>query len=115
MEFQNQLNEIARSDKQLQARSITFLSDISSEDLGTLRLMWPGIDKDRRRIITRTLRDLAEDNIELDFSRFFQFSAEDSDPRVREAAIEGLWEDESITTLRLLLDRLNQDDDAQVK
>jgi HEAT repeat protein len=115
MDFLNKINEIANTEQPLQRRALTFLSDISIADAGTLRLAWPGVALDRRRAITRSLVELAEDNIDFNFSRFFQVAADDPDAEVRETSIEGLWEDNSYTTLRMLIDRLRSDPEPRVR
>ena len=109
MEFREQLQTIADPEHRPTVKSLTFLSDISREDRAALHEAWPALPADRRRFIARTLVDLAEDNIELDFRTVLQVLLDDPEETVRLAAIEGLWEDESLPLLTRLLDLLAQD------
>jgi HEAT repeat protein len=109
MEFREQLQTIADPAHRPTVKSLTFLSDISREDRAALRETWPALPLDRRRFIARTLVDLAEDNIELDFRTALQVLLDDPDEVVRLAAIEGLWEDESLPLLTRLLELLARD------
>src|SRR5215217_1494082 len=115
MEFTEQLQTIADPEHRPTVKSLTFLSDISREDREALRAAWPVLPSDRRRFIARTLVDLAEDNIELDFRTALQVLLDDADETVRLAAIEGLWEDESLPLLSRLLDLLAHDPAVAVR
>jgi HEAT repeat protein len=109
MDFRDKLQTIADPAHRPTVKSLTFLSDISREDRAALREAWPALPPDRRRFIARTLVDLAEDNIELDFRTALQVLLDDPDESVRLAAVEGLWEDESLPLLTRLLELLAQD------
>jgi HEAT repeat protein len=50
---------------------------------------------------------LAEDNVDLDFRNIFLRSLSDTDDAVRAVAVEGLWEDERLSTMRQLLTMVN--------
>ncbi|HUS16775.1 MAG TPA: HEAT repeat domain-containing protein [Chloroflexia bacterium] len=115
MDFRSQLNAIIGEDNPLAAASLTFLSDISSDDRATLALMWPGIGASRRRKIAATLVQLAEDNLEYDFSTALHTLLDDPDAQVRRVAVEGLIEDESVRTVRRLITVLSDDPDPAVR
>ncbi|MFQ5886227.1 MAG: HEAT repeat domain-containing protein [Anaerolineae bacterium] len=70
---------------------------------------WPRFPAERRRTILRTLVEITEASFEADFNRIFRFCLSDEDEEVRAQAIEGLWEDESISTLRSLIGLLRRD------
>ncbi len=115
MDFTTELNQLMGNDQPFTAAGLTFLSDISSEDRSTLALMWPGIDLARRRRIVKTLVQVAEDNIEYNFYGVFTAVLEDPDAEVRRVAVEGLAEDESMPTLRRVLNLLETDPDPEVR
>ncbi|HEX9990421.1 MAG TPA: HEAT repeat domain-containing protein [Chloroflexia bacterium] len=97
------------------SRSLTFLSDLSSDNRATLREMWPSFHVGRRRHIISDLVTMAEDNIELDFRHVFLFGLEDWDEQVRFSAIEGLYEDESRLLLGRLITIVRNDPDERVR
>lgn len=95
--------------------TLTFLSDMSSEDRATFREMWPKFPMERRRRIVGDLVNMAEDNIELHFRYAFLTALEDNDTQVRLSAIEGLYEDESRLLLGRLLVMLRDDKSVEVR
>jgi HEAT repeat protein len=115
MDFQAQLNAIIGDEQPLSAAGLTFLSDIPAEDRATLALLWPGMGVDRRRKVVSTLVQLAEDNIDYDFSAVLTVLLEDSDAEVRRLAVEGLVENESAATVRRLIGVLDNDPDPAVR
>jgi HEAT repeat protein len=115
MDFRTELNNLMNDDQSVAAAGLTFLSDIPTAERTTLALMWPGMALARRRRIVTTLVQLAEDNIEFDFSAVFHVLLDDPDAQVRRLAVEGLEEDESLPTLRRLIRVLEGDPDAEVR
>jgi HEAT repeat protein len=113
--FQDKLNGAAEKGGRVKSASLTFLSDLGSEDRGALRQAWPGLPLERRRDIVSRLAEMAEDNIELDFRHVFLNALDDADPDVRVAAIEGLFEDESRLLLTALLRLVRDDPDEAVR
>jgi len=70
------------------------LSDLSRQNAELVRQEWLTIPVDRRRTIIRQLVDLANDDLDWHLGRILRLALEeDSDPQVRQLAIEGLWED----------------------
>jgi HEAT repeat protein len=85
------------------------LSGLSRQQLDDFMPTWTDLPVEDRRRAVRTLIDLAEDNLELDYNDLFRRLATDSDAEVRALAIEGLWEDDRGSTADLLM-RLALDD-----
>jgi HEAT repeat protein len=113
--FRDKLQQAGEESDVPTARSLTFLSDLSSENRAALREMWPYFHANRRRHIISKLVTMAEDNIELDFRHVFLFGLEDWDEQVRFSAIEGLYEDESKLLLGKLLSIVRNDPDERVR
>jgi HEAT repeat protein len=65
--------------------------------------------EERRVDVIQKLHSLAEDNVDLNFQSVFLACLQDSDSEVRAVAVDGLWEDERLSTLRRLLDILYND------
>jgi len=77
--------------------------------------VWPSIAVQRRRQIINFLVEIAEASFEVDFNRVFRFCLGDEDEQVREAAIEGLWEDEDPALIGLLVGLLRDDPSVSVR
>jgi HEAT repeat protein len=69
---------------------------------------------ERRRVV-RTLVQMAEDNVELDYNDLYLRLLEDEDVEVRTHAIEGLWEDERASTADALIRVAREDRDEAVR
>jgi HEAT repeat protein len=113
--FRDKLEQVGTGSDTPTSRSLTFLSDLSSDNRAILREMWPSFHVGRRRYIISDLVTMAEDNIELDFRHVFLFGLEDWDEQVRFSAIEGLYEDESKLLMGRLLTIVRSDPDARVR
>lgn len=86
----------------MRAAELASLSDVVPAELQESAAAWQHASPTRRRALLAELRTLAEDNIEYNFKNVFLFALGDPDPEVRQAAVDGLWEEES----PLVLDRL---------
>lgn len=87
-------------------RLLRGLTSLDSGQLVELQKAWPLLNANRRSMIADKLREMAENDIELDFSAIFHFTLSDVEESVRLASVEGLWEDEapgSIDPLVILL------------
>ena len=115
MDFQTQLHNIIAEDYPLSAKALTFLSDLARADRTALGLIWPGVAVARRRKIAATLAQLAEDNVEYNFNAVFLTLLDDPDAAVRQTAVGGLVEDESLPALRRLIAVLAGDPAAAVR
>lgn len=76
------------------AAAFRALSDLDDKHIAELQTQWPELSADRRAYIAEGLRELAEEDIEVDFRNIFRFTLGDSDERVRLSAVEGLFEDD---------------------
>jgi len=109
MDLGRYLAELGASRKPLPASRLVDLSNLSPEELKAFGGGWPSIKVGRRREIAGLLVDLAEDNVELDFSGVFRACLRDLDETVRTKAIEGLWECEDRTLVPQLIELLAKD------
>jgi HEAT repeat protein len=92
------------------------LSDLSNGDVEYFLEFWKTISDEMKRSLMGHLVDVSEANFVLDYRSIGVSLLGDSDPVVRSAAIELLWEDQSITILEKLLEiaKWDEDDDVRV-
>ena len=109
------LRELSDSKTEPTAVGLTQLSGLWGEDRETLAEQWPLIPGERRLELLTRLAEMADDNVELDFHAVFSNALTDELPRVREAAVNGLWESEDRKTLPRLIERLDHDGDDAVR
>jgi HEAT repeat protein len=91
------------------------LTQLTPEERTEFEQAWPGFDAERRLQILNQLNELAEDNPELNFDAVYLVSLTDADPRIRTAALEGLWEYDERDFIPVLIDLMHGDDDAGVR
>lgn len=115
MNFEEYLDELSNSAARLKIKDLERLSYLSEENAAALDARWEGIDARRRLQIVRELADLAEDNVELDFSGVFLRGLRDADPQVRLQSVRGLWENESPELIDRLVALLHGDEDPGVR
>jgi HEAT repeat protein len=91
------------------------LSGLTLSDVREFQQLWSGVEVERRRAALALAVQLAEDDVELDFTAVFKACLADPEPTVRAIAIEGLWEDDEFRTADTLAVMLRQDPDAAVR
>lgn len=115
MKFQQRLAQIADASREPSVTQLCFLADLNATEREQLKELWPGMAVERRRKLARELVELAEDNVEFDFSAVFFNALGDSDDEVRAVAIDGLWENEERVVLHRLFDIMCADPSARVR
>jgi HEAT repeat protein len=90
-------------------------SDISDEDLNSIKNIWGKVDPKRRAAIVTDLEPLLEADTLLCFDAFAQFVLKDPEAAVRSHALGLLWESEDPLLIPLLLDLLRNDPSNEVK
>ncbi|MBN1483960.1 MAG: HEAT repeat domain-containing protein [Chloroflexia bacterium] len=113
--FAQSLAEILDPEEVLPHRNLPSLSNLSGQELDLLRQTWPLAPRDRRLHVARTLSQIAEDNLDLNFREVFMLLLRDEEAQVREMAIVGLEDDESTLLLEQLLHMAAKDPALQVR
>jgi HEAT repeat protein len=113
--FQESLAKIIDTKQPFSTGALYAFSNLEPENQARFEAAWPRIDVERRRRVVMSLVELAEDDIELEFTSVYFFLLKDQDPKVRGKAIDGLWEDESRELLARLLEMVAKDPDAGVR
>jgi HEAT repeat protein len=111
MAITSHIQAIGASDHKLAMRDLKPLSGLGREERRDFWPAWIAITPRRRAEIARSMIELAEDDIELDFAAAQIWMLDDDDSEVRANAIEGLWENTSTTLLHQML-RLMRSDPA---
>jgi HEAT repeat protein len=115
MGLQGYLEELADAARPLKVSKLADLSQLSPEERDEFEQAWPEFEPDRRLQILQQMNELAEDNPELNFDSVYLVSLNDADPRVRVAALEGLWEYDERDLISVLINLMQNDDDPAVR
>jgi HEAT repeat protein len=113
--FEELLKNIGDTENRLSISSLYSLSGMSRAEALLFQKAWPLIAVERRRQIINFLVEIAEASFEVDLGQVFRFCLGDEDERVREAAIEGLWEDDDTTLIYPLIAMLRDDPSTSVR
>jgi len=109
------LKNLSNGDGPLSVARLYGLSDLEKAELDRVRTAWPSIPPDRRAAAMRHLVEISEANYEVDFGSIFRLGLTDSEPGVRAAAIDGLWEENDVKLVPTLIDLMQNDDAEDVR
>ncbi len=115
MALDSQLEQVNDDTDPLKHANIVMLSGISESELDTFQLRWDDLAEEQQEKMLDRMLELAEDNLELDFSTIFRSCLRDPNQNVREKAISGLWECDDRTLIMPLINLLNRDESNQVR
>ncbi|MGH2461310.1 MAG: HEAT repeat domain-containing protein, partial [Chloroflexota bacterium] len=113
--IQDTLQKIADAPSAPPAVEVARLAGLSASDRQAFLPIWRGIPPERRQAVLRLAIQLAENDVELDFTDVFKACLSDPNEGVRAAAIEGLWEDEDFRTADVLAGLVRTDPAEQVR
>ncbi len=109
------LQKIAEAAGTPRAVEVARLAGLGPADLAEFPTLWRGLAQERRLAVLQLAIQLAENDVELDFSDVFKLCLTDPSEEVRAAAIEGLWEDEEFRTADRLARMLRNDPSETVR
>jgi HEAT repeat protein len=115
LRFQRTVTLLRDAEASFTAEAIYSLSDLAGEHLEMFRTLWPDLPANRRRDLIARLVETAELNFELDFSAIVEPALQDPDHEVRLAAVEGVLEETSLSTIRRLMRLAKEDASAPVR
>lgn len=113
--FSDYVQTLADESKRLAMAELRRLSGLDRARAAEFSQVWSSFPVERRRQIVKSLVEIVEDNVDLDFSAVLKICLFDPDEQIRTAAIEGLWEDEESSTALRFLDLLEKDPSEQVR
>lgn len=108
-DIEKTLELLRKEDEEISLTELYNLSDLLEEEKQMLDTAWSDMAVTTRRRVVKEMVDLAESDVYADFSAVFRRAMDDSDPEVRATAIDGLWENESISLMFDLLKILRED------
>ncbi len=91
------------------------LSGLSEADLTKFVDVWQQLSDDQRYRVAMGLAEASESDFELDYRTIGLYLLRDASADVRVAAIEMLWEDETLETMHAFMAVLERDNDVRVK
>ena len=115
MQVKDIISEMADTGKTLVNSHLADLSLMVTSDVKNFKLAWQTIELKRRREIIARLVELAADSVELNFDSIYKACLADTDEEIRNAAIDGLWENEDPSLMVSLIDLLNNDSSEKVQ
>lgn len=107
------LNEAAAG--QLEPGRVAELSDPTREQVREFTSTWGNLPASARRDLIRSMQRQEQDNLALDFGRYFRVALEDEDAEVRALAVQSLWEDTSLSFLEKLCAMAENEPEAAVQ
>ena len=109
------LDELCESAEMPAQASLYHLSNLEAEGIERVREAWPCIPVELQRRVVQRLVEIAEADFEINFGAVLRLFMEDDDAEIRVAAVEGLWEDEDVRMVPLLVTRLREDSSVAVR
>ena len=107
------IQQCQSADGDLNHTELLGLAGLGSDEAAMLHESWQKVHPNQRRTVVDRLVQMAEDNVDLDFTSMFTLCLEDPDETVRQKAISGLWECEDRNLIlkfsRLLMDDISFD------
>ncbi len=91
------------------------LSDLGAADVRLVETAWSGVPVATRLRTVQELVDMVEEHLDFHFGRFLRIPLDDEDPRVRQLAITGLWEDEGADMAGRLCALMETDESQDVR
>lgn len=103
------------NDEQVSVSLLYRLSDLTADEFQQFTSRWLTVPDERRRVITRHLVDISEENYVVDFAPLFAFACQDPFAPVRIAALDGLWDATNLALIEPIINLLQTDSDAGVR
>ena len=113
--MEDYLSELAEKSETIKTSTLLELSGISGKELGNFSDTWRTFKSAAKVGILTRLTELAENDVQLDFTPVCKLSLSDPEPIVRKAALDGLWEVQDRTFIQPLIEILINDTDSDVK
>ena len=100
------LNELDQQPEDIKTSTLLEMSDMSGEDVENFSDIWSKLESEIKVKILKRLTELAEYDVQLDFTSICKLCLSDPEPIVRKAALDGLWELQDRTFIQPLIEIL---------
>lgn len=115
MTIRDLLTDLSDPGKPVKYSDALRFSGLTADGAADLEAGWPMLEAGRRQEVVRKIIELADDNITLDFTPVFKACLGDEDAAVRELGCKGLWETEDRSSIRPLIDLIENDPSNKVR
>ena len=109
------ISELADPGKPVEHSDLTPFSGLSRSAAAGFMSSWRRIPAERRRQALDRMAEMADDNIELDFTAALRACLRDTDAGVRERAARGLWDSDDRALVRPLIEMMLNDESGAAK
>ena len=109
------IDEIAENRGAVTFTRLRALSEPPDESIAAFISLWPRVPPERRREVLASLQQLSDEDSTLDFHRIHLSALRDEDAATRILAIRGLWEQDRLDYMHLLLEQVRDDAEATVR
>ncbi|MCU0484933.1 MAG: HEAT repeat domain-containing protein [Anaerolineales bacterium] len=113
--FDHVIRALLDTEKPFPARLIYRLSDITPDEITSLKNTWSKVDLARRRAVMEDVQTMGEDDTLLDFSELGRLALKDPEGYIRQLAVRTLAEYEAVDLLPDFLYLVEHDADEQVR
>ncbi len=107
--------EIASGDGAVSSEHLRALSEPDDGTVASFVALWPRIPAQRRRDVLARLEQLAADDATLDLHRIHLSALRDEDAATRILAVRGLWEEDKVEYMHLLIEQVRDDPEETVR
>jgi len=91
------------------------LNDITTEKLRAVHGAWQARSSLEKLALLHALQAVSEDRFDLDYGAFARYALSDSNEAVRVAALQLLWQDEKVESMRAVMQLTAQDPEPSVR
>jgi HEAT repeat protein len=109
------LSALSGKPETIKTSTLLELSGISGDELDNFTDTWLTFKSEVKVEILTRLTELAENDVHLDFTPICKLNLSDSEPIVRKAALDGLWELHDRAFIQPIIEILLNDTDSDVK
>ena len=109
------IEEIAATHGDVPSAHLRALSEPEDETVAAFISLWPRIAAERRRDVLASLERIVAEDPTLDFHRIHLSALRDEDAATRILAVRGLWEEDRVEYMHLLIEQLRDDPGATVR
>ncbi|NOK60542.1 MAG: HEAT repeat domain-containing protein [Chloroflexi bacterium AL-W] len=109
------LQELGSSTGHISTRQLKHLSNLHRAERDKFWSTWQTIQTERRHEIVHAMVEMAEEDVSLNFQEIWLWLLQDTEPKIRIEALEGMWENIQPRALYQTISVLLHDSDTDVR